>query len=508
MNYSSIFIFILCNYLTSDLFSQQRNQSYDQKTENPLNLNSNNTSKANKRSLFLSSNNYFGYEFVYPNLKKGWKNNGPWIALNAQGAFDQTLFFRLGIGLGNAYNVKNNESVQQFGNYKFIGIFYKYPFRILKNLVVIEPEVGIDFITAQFRDEREKDPNSVGFGITPGIGVKVGPVKVVGKYTTSFAYSIGDNSNAWAGGMNYPSLGLFFETGWGLMSPKRIVSKGILTTQEETRNLIGSYIETVGTAEPYLVNVYRVVTTYHDHEINSVVHDVRPFWFISAKVNSSLMINKENSNTLLYGGEFGFRAGMLAGELFYSTGKYGFVSPVGKQELINQYGVAPDLSGTINSNVYGGKIGVDVVAVLTKIFVHSHENRKIYNATRFTRFILAYGAGSTQFTGKPEFFNENGEQQMNNYYTVRPDLKPSSNAIPGQVSNANFTVFNAKLEMGVVALGYESYKYKNSGFANNKTLTLSYMIPPGRLIRKVQNLVIARKIVKGIKNKNEKSLKK
>lgn len=461
-------------------------------------------SKAESRSLFLSSNNYFGTEFVWPNLKKGWKNNGPWLTLNAQGAFDETLFFRMGIGLGNAYKVKNDEPIQQFGNYKFIGLFYKYPFRILKNLVVIEPEIGLDFITAQFRDDREKDPNSFGFGLTPGIGIKVGPVKVVGKYTTSFAYSIGDKTNAWAGGMNYPSLGLFFETGWGLLSPKRIVSKGIITTSRQTKNFIGSYIENWGMTELRYVNVYRVITTYTDHQVNSVVHDVRPFWYVSAKVNSSLMINKENSNTLLYGSELGFRAGLLSGDVFYNKGKYGFLSPVGEEELVNQYGFAPDLTGTMQTNSFGGKMGIDIVGILTKIFVHSHEDKKIYNATRFARFIIAYGAGSTQFVGKPEFTQTLGEQQLNDYYSIRPDLKPSNSAIPGLATNSNFTVFNAKLEMGVVSLGYESYKYKNSAFANNKMLTISYMIPPVRVIRKIKSMVVTRKIVKGIKEKNKK----
>lgn len=448
-------------------------------------------SKDEKRTQFLSSNNYVGYEYLWPNLKKGWKNNGPWISLNAQASF-----VRAGIGFGNAYNIKNEESVQRYGNFKYIGLFYNHPIHIIKNFIAIEPEIGLDFISGQFRDDREKDPNSFGFGITPGIGVKVGPLKVVGKYTTSFAYSIGDKTNAWSGGMNYPSLGLFFETGWGMLSPKRIASKGIITTSSETRDLIGVYLDNYTIDNYDYVAVYRVVTTYYDHQVKSVIHDVRPFWFIAPKVNSSLMVNQENGNTLQYGAELGFRASVFGGEVFYNTGTSGFLSPVGKQELINQYGFAPDLTGTMQTNSYGAKAGLELVGMLTKIFVHSHENTKIYNATRFTRLLLSYGVGQTQFVSKPVFTQEFGEQQLSQYYQLRPDLKPADAAIPGQAKSANFTTLNVRFEMGMIALGYEKHTYKSSPFANNQMLTLSYLVPPGRIVRKIRTIMLSKKIVR------------
>jgi hypothetical protein len=244
------------------------------------------------------------------------------------------------------------------------------------------------------------------------------------------------------------------------------------------------------------VAVYRVVTAYYDHEVKSVIHDVRPFWFIAPKVNSSLMINQENGNTLQYGAELGFRASVFGGEVFYNTGTYGFVSPVGKQELIDQYGFAPDLTGTMQTNSYGAKAGLELVGVLTKMFVHSHENTKIYNATRFTRLLFSYGFGQTQFASKPVFTQEFGEQQLSQYYQLRPDLKPADAAIPGQVKSANFTTFNVRFEMGMIALGYEKHKYKSSPFANNQMLTLSYLVPPGRVVRKIRTVMLSKKIVR------------
>ncbi|MFO0435357.1 MAG: hypothetical protein ACK5ZT_08930, partial [Sphingobacteriaceae bacterium] len=61
---------------------------------------------------------------------------------------------RAGIGFGNAYNIKNEESVQRYGNFKYIGLFYNHPIHIIKNFIAIEPEIGLDFISGQFRDDR------------------------------------------------------------------------------------------------------------------------------------------------------------------------------------------------------------------------------------------------------------------------------------------------------------------------------------------------------------------
>lgn len=439
------------------------------------------------KTKFLSSNNYVGTELLWPNLKKDWKNNGPWIAFNVQASY-----VRAGFGIGNAFKLDGSTSLQRYGNYKFIGLFYNYPLRLYKNIIAVEPEIGLDFFSAQFRDDASKNPNSVGFGLTPGIGIKIGPAKFVAKYTTSFALNISDKSNAWSGGMNYFSAGLFLETGWGLMSPKRISSVGIFTTISETRTLIGGYFDK-STANPDdYVLVYRVTTHYTDHEIKSTIHDIEPFWYVAPKILSSSVANHENGKTFMFGGELGARVGMLAIDGFYNKGNYGFVSPVNKQDLINQYGIAPDLTGTIGVNSFGAKAGLELLGIITKIFV-KHDNSKIYRATRFTRFILGYGLGSTSFIGQPSYTQATGEQQLNNFFTIRPDLKPSNEGIPGKVSQANYSIFNLKFEMGLVSIGYEKHTYKNSPFANGHLITIGYMIPPGRIARKIKYLAAAKR---------------
>lgn len=443
------------------------------------------------KTKFISSNNYVGYDFVWPSLKKGWQNNGPWLTINAQGAFYDPVFIRMGVGFGNAFNLKNGESIQQFGNYKFIGVFFKHPIRIVRNIIAIEPEIGLDFISAQFKDDPTKNPNSVGFGLTPGIGIKFGPVKLTGKYTTSFAYSIGDKTNAWNGGMNYPSLGLMFETGWGLMSPKKIVSKGIITFIDVKEYFSHSEIK-----GDYIIRYYKRVTNYTDHTVKSTVHDTRPFWFIAPKLNSSHIIDKDNFQTLQTGAELGFRAGFIGGDVFTHMGKQGFKSPVDKEILKNQYGYAPDLTGSLNAQSYGGKIGVEIMSFLTKIFVHSHEDESIYKATRFTRFLISYGMGQSTYTGVSGYTSEFGEQQLNDFYILRPDLANNINSNPSNISTSNFNVFAMRLEMGVVSLGYEKYTYKQNPILNYNSLNLAYMIPPGRIFQKVRILNKTRKATK------------
>lgn len=443
---------------------------------------------------FLSSNNYMGYDLFYPNLKKGWKNTDPWLAMNVQASY-----VRMGIGFGRATKVINDDTVSRIGNMKFIGVFYNHPIRILKNQLTIEPEIGLDFISAQFRDNRESNPNSLGFGVTPGLGIKAGPLKVVAKYHASFAYTIGDNSNAWSGGMTYPVFSAFFETGWGLMSPKRIKSKGILTTSETSRYYLGTYPNLATVDQTDYVAVYREVTTFYDHEIKSSIHDVRPFFFIMPVAKTSMIVSSHNLSSRLIGVESGFRSGVFAVEGFFQQGNLGFESPISTDDLKSHYGFLPDLSGQIASQSYGGRVGFEFTSLLTKIFVHSHQNAKIYKATRFTRLIVSYGMGATSFIGNPVYHLPDGEARLNNILADKPEFKPKEENMPGKTPSDVFNTWSFKMEMGIVTLGYERYNYQKAKFADQNMITLGFMIPPGRIVSKLKALAVSKKIAKAKK---------
>ena len=47
-------------------------------------------------------------------------------------------------------------------------------------------------VWVQFKDDPTKTPMGLGMGIVPGIGIKVGPIKVVAKYCASFALNVFD----------------------------------------------------------------------------------------------------------------------------------------------------------------------------------------------------------------------------------------------------------------------------------------------------------------------------
>ncbi len=427
------------------------------------------------KSDYLSTNNYLGFEILNPKLKKDWVNESPWVGINAQ-----LSYLRFGFSMGNASKTVNGRTLHQKGHLINIGAFYNHPIHVFKNYLAIEPEVGLDFYYGQFRDDPTSNPIGLGFGFTPGLGIKMGPIKMVGKYTMSFAANLFDKTNAWTGGFGYLSFGAYIETGWGLMNPKLIQSKGYLLGSSQYRDYLGSHYDYVNDD---WYNVYKVTTVYYKHSVKGAIHDIGPFWYLSPKYNSSFVISRDNRTTSQMGGAVGFRSGIFGGEAFVQTGKHGFGNQLRDGDLIDYFNETKDHSGYVNSTSVGGQLGFEVMGLLTKIFVHEHEDRSIYNATRFMRILVTGGYGVTFFDGDPVYYSQTAQAEMNALLTDHPELTPGSSRTPGSVSSSPHVSIGVKLEMGLVSIGFEKYTYKRGEFGNGSTLTMSYLIPPGRIQR-------------------------
>jgi hypothetical protein len=477
-NYNLLIVILVAIISSSQLYSQ------DQPFEYPNSSSFQNVTTTTllspeemgfNKSEYLSTNNYLGFEILNPKLKKGWVNESPWVGINAQ-----LSYLRFGFAMGNATKDDNGRTLRQKGHLINIGIFYNHPIHVIKNYLAIEPEVGLDFYYGQFRDDPSSNPAGIGFGFTPGLGIKMGPVKVVGKYTMSFAANIFDKTNAWTGGFGYLSLGAYIETGWGLMNPKLIQSKGYLQSSSQYREYIGGEYNYVNDT---WYSVYKVTTTYQQHSVKGAVNDVGPFWYLSPKYNSSFVISRDNRTTSQMGGALGFRSGIFGGEAYVQTGKHGFGNQLKDGDLIDYFNETKDHAGYVNSTSFGGQLGFEFMGLLTKIFVHEHEDRSIYNATRFMRVLITGGYGYTLFSGNPIYNSQSAQTEMNALLTDHPELTPEIKNTPGSVSSSPHTSIGVKLEMGLVSIGFEKYTYKKGEFANGSTLTMSYLIPPGRINR-------------------------
>ena len=426
-----------------------------------------------KSGPLISSNNYIGIDMMWPNLKKDWKSEKPWVGFNGQ-----LGFLRFGMGYGSALKLKEDGQVhREEGRYGFLGAFVNQPIRLMRNFIAIEPELGLDITYGRLDDVPGADAVSMGIGVTPGIGFKVGPVKLVGKYSLAYAIPLFNKDNAWRGGMGFPIIGIYFETGWGMMNPRKISTGGIITTKDINRTYSNTEKQN-GT----WYDVYREVTTYTDHSVSATAYDVRPYWFVSAKANSSEIYTKDKRHTLMYGAGGGLRLGFFAAEGFYTKGKLGFGSPIDPEEIRATYGTVVDLTGYREANQWGAMGGVDLVAVLARWMIKG-ESKEYANATRFTRFIFMWGMGQTTFTGAPVYNEAVAPQQISNIASLSSSGAPAKGMMPSDFDKSNYNLFSFRFEMGVVSVGFERYRHKDALFATGRELTLSFQIPPARLVR-------------------------
>ncbi len=429
--------------------------------------------KEPKSGPLISSNNYIGIDMMWPNLKREWKSEKPWVGFNGQ-----LGFLRFGMGYGSALKLKDDGQVhREEGRYAFLGGFVNKPLRLVRNFIAIEPELGLDITYGRLDEVPGTDAVSMGIGLTPGIGLKVGPVKIVGKYSLAYAIPFFNKPNAWRGGMSFPIIGVYFETGWGIMNPRKISSGGIITTKDISKTYSHSEKQN-GT----WYDVYREVTTYTDRNAAASTFDVRPYWYINAKANSSEIYTKDRRQTIMFGVGGGLRYGFFGAEGFYTKGKLGFGSPIDPEVIRSTYGALVDLTGYREANQWGAMGGVDIVALLTRWIIKG-ESKEFANATPFTRFMFMWGMGQTTFTGPPVYNESAAPQQIVNIPSLSSSGSPAKGMMPTDFDKSNYSLFSFRFEMGVVSVGFERYNHKDAKFASGRELTLGFQIPPARLVR-------------------------
>jgi hypothetical protein len=304
-----------------------------------------------------------------------------------------------------------------------------------------------------------------------------------------------DRSNAWSGGMSYPMLSAYFETGWGLMNPKNIQSKGIFTTSITQKDYLG--MKQIGND---FYDIYRYTTSYTDHTVKSSIYDIGPFWYIAPKISSSKIISRDQRNTLEYGGSIGGRVGIIGGDLYATTGTIGFGSALTEDQMKLAYGELRDFTGEQTGTTIGLSGGVEFLGLITKVFVHSHEDRSIYSAVRFARIMFMAGYGQTELSGTPVYNRSTAATELTAFQTNYPDQVIQPEKIAGSVTKSNFYSLGLRIEMGLVSVGFDKYTYSDMAFADGYAFTFQYFIPPSRLLRSAK---VMRRIQQELKQKND-----
>jgi hypothetical protein len=97
--------------------------------------------------------------------------------------------------------------------------------------------------------------------------------------------------------------------------------------------------------------------------------------------------------------------------------------------------------------------------------------------------MFMWGMGQTTFTGAPVYNETVAPQQISNIASLSSSGAPAKGMMPSDFDKSNYNLFSFRFEMGVVSVGFERYRHKDALFATGRELTLSFQIPPARLVR-------------------------
>lgn len=246
----------------------------------------------------------------------------------------------------------------------------------------------------------------------------------------------------------------------------------------------------------------KITTTHHEkYDFDQYTKSVGPFVAIGPHYTFS---NHEYSgNTSMIGLGYYLRAGYLSSDLLLDFGKIGFASKAKHAQTLTDPNPKRDdntidkkdftLRGTYDSKRITARIGLELVELLTRAYYKKVSEGSI--ATKFTRIQGGFGFGYATIEN-PRYDNPKGrtlaDSIFNNDYTL---LSTSRNhAAFGQ--NTPFTTWFISIEVGAVRLSFENYRYKNAFLANTSSVSIGYLLPYNRLIKKYKAIKHMRDYIK------------
>jgi len=309
-------------------------------------------------------------------------------------------------------------------------------------------------------------------------------------------YHLSNNLNGFKKMSFTPEIGIKLDGLWNLLDPKKVFVGHASYSIKQTSTSYNSTTTTLsGRPETKSDDVY--VTTVTKSSSTTDVHYSFDRYANTMEPMFALGVHYTYKNapyagqTKLFGLGYHVRSGPLASDIIFDIGKQGFASsalvphsiqnpnPRGNSRVNKQ-----DYSNTghyLIKRIYG-RLGIDLYETYIAAFDPDAAVQD-YEEVKFTRLIGGFGYGYSIFS-KPYYDKSNGLEIANQNFEKNLELLPTSRNHAKFAKNTDFLSFYISLEAGALSFTIERQRYRFANLANVNTLSVTYMLPLSKIIKK------------------------
>lgn len=302
----------------------------------------------------------------------------------------------------------------------------------------------------------------------------------------------------------YPEIGLRLDGLFQVFDPdwvnnghyegtKYIRGKDTKTTSYLERHLDGS-------STLYEVTVTTDYIRAENYNFDAMVRNVGPFVGLGPRLTMGSHLY--SGKTFMAGIGYHMRMPMFGADFMADAGKLGFASSYLKNETVSDPKPSGNklnkkdsrFTGTYTAGRIGGRGSVDLWEWLTRLWYKDHSDDAGLNATKFTRLMGGIGGGYA-FLSQPSFEYDKARPYYDSLYQKDYTILTSgyNSALYGE-STPYFTWF-VSFEVGAVQVSMEWFRYKYAPLANVQTISVGYMLPYKRLIKRYRNLKSIKRLI-------------
>lgn len=355
--------------------------------------------------------------------------------------------------------------------------------------VMLAPQIGICYNVLNIGDENVK-----GLKVLPSLSLQL----PYGSVDLRVNMDVKGGDHALAKGFSvYPEVGIRIDGLYNIFDPEWVTNGHYEGTRSwKTVDVQTTYERDELSRELYEVTI-RTETQHVEHyNFDAYARNIGPFVAIGPRFTFNNL--DYAGNTRMFGLGISGRMPMYGLDFFADYGKLGYASSYELPEVIGS--PKPDgnkinkkdylFAGTYDAMRIGGRVGFDVIEGLMRFFYRSPDGGA--SATKFTRLIGGLGGGYATVES-PDYYRSYAPYYLDSLSNADYTRLTSATNDARFGENTTFFTYFISFEVGAVSVSWENYRYKYAPLANVRTMTVSYMLPYNRLIKRYRNLRLMKK---------------
>ncbi len=289
----------------------------------------------------------------------------------------------------------------------------------------------------------------------------------------------------------YPEIGIRVDGLYNLMNPQSVYTGHYRGTNTNTSTRYEE--KTYKDGSDWVTETYKITTTtVENYDFDNYAMDVGPFVAIGPRYTFKNV--PYSGPTSLVGLGYYLRAGLFGTDLLVDHGHIGFASSAKTPQTIyspdpkNNNGIYKKdyrFTGTYSTTRLTGRVGIELMDLLFRM--RYKQSKEGVTPTKFTRIMVGIGGGYATIS-QPHYNNSSSLARVDSIFNHDFTLLSTSRNHAKFASNTPFFTAFISIEVGAAQVSFEMYRYKNAYLANVGTVSLGYLLPYNRILKKYKSI--------------------